>query len=265
MRASRRASPNSNARWRLAVPDTVAIVTGHTRGLGAAIAAHLLVREIPVLGIARGENASLAGRHGELLVQSRLDLADAQALTQWIAGTTLRRFCADAATALLVNNAGVLQPVGPLRSQDPELVSRAVAVNVGAALALSAAFVAATSGAHDRRILHISSGAGSNAYAGWSVYCATKAALDHHARAVALDRTPALRIASVAPGVIDTGMQAEIRAASEQDFPDRRRFEVLKREGRLIAPDDAGRNVVEFLLSDAFGRDAVTDLRRRRG
>ena len=245
--------------------DTVAVVTGHTRGLGAAIAAHLLAREIPVLGIARHENASLAGRHGKLLAQSRLDLADANALTRWTQGDSLRRFCADATNPLLVNNAGVLQPVGPLESQDPELVSRAVVVNVGAALALSAAFVAATAGANDRRILHISSGAGSSAYAGWSVYCATKAALDHHARAVALDRTPALRVASVAPGVIDTDMQAEIRAASESDFPDRRRFEELKREGRLIAPDDAGRDLVEFLLSDAFGRDAVTDLRRRRG
>jgi NAD(P)-dependent dehydrogenase (short-subunit alcohol dehydrogenase family) len=97
------------------------------------------------------------------------------------------------------------------------------------------------------------------------VYCATKAALDQHARAVALDRTPALRIASVAPGVIDTDMQAEIRAASEEDFPDRRRFEELKRDRQLRSPAEAGREVVELLLSNAFGRDTVTDLRQRGG
>jgi hypothetical protein len=152
-----------------------------------------------------------------------------------------------------------------LQSQDAEAVAKAVAVNVGAPLVLSAAFVAATSEHRDRRILHISSGAASNAYAGWSVYCATKAALDQHARAVALDRTPALRIASVAPGVIDTDMQAEIRAASEEDFPDRRRFEELKRDRQLRSPAEAGREVVELLLSNAFGRDTVTDLRQRGG
>lgn len=245
--------------------DTIAVVTGHTRGLGAAIAAHLLAREIRVLGIARHENDALAEHHGDSLTQVQLDLADANALTAWIRQDALSSYLGGSQTAVLVNNAGLLQPVGPLESQDAQSVSRAVAVNVGAALALSAAFVAATGHARDRRILHISSGAGSKAYAGWSVYCATKAALDHHARAVTLDRTPALRIASVAPGVIDTDMQAEIRAASETDFPDRRRFEDMKREGRLPSPDDVGREVVEFLLSAVFGREPVTDLRRLGG
>jgi benzil reductase ((S)-benzoin forming) len=247
------------------MPDVAAIVTGHTRGLGAAIAAHLLAREIRVLGIARKANEALARRHPDDLSESQLDLADAGAVTAWLRGDTLAAHLRGAATALLVNNAGVLQPVGPLESQNAEDVSRAVAVNVGAALALSAAFVAVTTDARDRRILHISSGAASSPYAGWSVYCATKAALDQHARAVALDRTPALRIASVAPGVIDTDMQAEIRRASERDFPDRTRFDTLKREGRLRAPDDAGRAVVTFLLSEAFGREPVTDLRTRNG
>jgi benzil reductase ((S)-benzoin forming) len=94
------------------------------------------------------------------------------------------------------------------------------------------------------------------------VYCATKAALDHHARAVALDRTPSLRIASVAPGIIDTDMQAEIRGTTDDAFPDRPRFVELKREGRLRSPDEAGRDVVELLLSREFGGDPVTDLRR---
>ena len=108
------------------------------------------------------------------------------------------------------------------------------------------------------------SGAGSSAYAGWSVYCASKAALDHHARAVALDRTPGLRIASIAPGVIDTDMQAEIRATSDDRFPDRHRFEALKRDGKLRLPDDAARELVDALLAPDFGEEPVADLRRSR-
>lgn len=241
---------------------TAAVVTGHTRGLGSAIARRLLGGGARVLGIARHTNHELAERHGEAFVQAQLDLADAAAVTAWLRGDALARFVSDSRTAVLVNNAGVVQPVGPLDAQDVSGVARAVVVNVAAALALSAAFTAATSDVPDRRILHVSSGAGTRAYAGWSVYCASKAALDHHARAVSLDRTPALRIASVAPGVVDTDMQAEIRATTDEKFPDRRRFVALKRERRLLSPDEAARAVVELLLSEAYGREAVLDLRR---
>jgi benzil reductase ((S)-benzoin forming) len=238
-----------------------AVVTGHSKGLGAAIATHLLSRGIRVLGVARHENADLAKRFGETLTQVRLDLADSAALTRWLESDALAGFLRGSTRALLVNNAGVLQPIGPLETQDVSLVARAVAVNVAAALMASAAFVAATRDASDRRILHISSGAGTKAYAGWSVYCATKAALDHHARCVALDRTPRLRISSVAPGTVDTEMQEEIRATTSQKFPDHDRFVAMKREGRLRSPDQVGRAVVELLLSDTFGREPVTDLR----
>jgi benzil reductase ((S)-benzoin forming) len=238
----------------------VAVVTGHSRGLGSSIAEHLVSRGIHVLGISRHENADLARRYGDALTQVALDLADSAALEHWLRGGALARFLRGADSALLVNNAGIVQPTGPLATQDVAIVSQAVAVNVAAPLMLSAAFAAA-SDARDRRILHISSGAGRNAYAGWSVYCATKAALDHHARAVALDRTPSLRIGSVAPGVIDTDMQAEVRATAPDQLPDRQRFVDMKREGRLLSPDAAGRAVVELLLSDAFGDEPVSDVR----
>ena len=242
--------------------ETSAVVTGHSRGLGAAIANELLERGVGVLGISRRGNADLARRHGDALREVRRDLADATGLVDWTRGGMLADFLGGSRSALLVNNAGIVQPVGPLHVQDLATVARAVTLNVAAPLILAAAFAASTEGIADRRIVHISSGAGSNAYSGWSVYCATKAALDHHARATALDRIPRLRIASVAPGVIDTDMQAEVRATPEERFPDRRRFEDLQRTGRLRSADDAGREVVDFLLSDGFGREVVTDLRR---
>ena len=241
---------------------TAAVVTGHSRGLGAAIAGHLLGRGMRVLGISRRGNDELARRHGDALREVLRDLSDSTGLIDWTRGGMLADFLGGAATAFLVNNAGNVHPVGPLQMHDVVTVARAVSLNVAAPLILSAAFAANSAGVADRRIVHISSGAGSNPYSGWSVYCATKAALDHHARTTALDRIPGLRIASVAPGVIDTDMQAEVRATPEERFPDRRRFEELQRSGRLRSAEDAGRAVVDFLLSDAFGQEAVTDLRR---
>jgi NAD(P)-dependent dehydrogenase (short-subunit alcohol dehydrogenase family) len=239
-------------------PRSVAVVTGHSRGLGAAIADDLLHRGIPVLGVSRSRRTkSVDG-----LEQAEVDLADEVQLHAWLGTDALTRFAGTADRTILVNNAGLLQPIGRLEQQDPAAVTRAVAVNVGAVLALSAAFARATGTAADRRILHVSSGAARNAYAGWSVYCATKAALDHHARAVVLDRSPRLRIASVAPGVIDTDMQAEIRETPQDNFPDRERFVAMKEEGSLRTPADAAKSLVDHLLSSTFGDEPVTETRR---
>jgi len=230
------------------------IVTGHTRGLGAAIAAELQSRGLAVLGLARGRS-TLAG-----IEQAEVDMADPVALQVWLAGPTLRDFLAGADTVYLVNNAGVVTPVGPLAAQDPAAVLQAVMLNVGAPLALAAAFVQAAPES-TRRILHISSGAGRNAYPGWAVYCATKAALDQHARAVQLDGDPRVLAVSLAPGVIDTDMQAAIRATPAANFPLRERFVELKDTGGLTSPEDCARNLADYLLAPGFGREAVDDLR----
>ena len=231
-----------------------AVVTGHTRGLGAAIAAELLARGIAVLGLARGRLPLSA------IQQIELDMADPGALQTWLAGDALRDFLQDAEDAFLVNNAGVVTPVGPLAAQDPAQVLRAVALNVGAPLALAAAFVRAAP-MSQRRILHVSSGAARSAYPGWAVYCATKAALDQHARAVLLDGDMSVRACSLAPGVIDTDMQAAIRATPDADFPMRERFVALKEGGALDSPADCARRLVDYLLARGFGSEPVDDLR----
>ena len=236
-----------------------AIVTGHSKGLGAALAADLLERGAQVLGISRttGHASTAAG-----LTELSLDMADTAALAFWLGGDTLRTWLADADTVLLINNAGTVQPVGPLASQDPAVVGRAVAINVAAPLMLSAAVVQAMPTGAACRVVHISSGAGRNAYPGWSVYCATKAAFDLHASAAAQDDNGDLRIVSLAPGVIDTDMQGEIRASTIEQFPLRQRFDALKNTGELAAPARVARQLIDFLMGKDFGRDPVADLRQ---
>ena len=235
-----------------------AIVTGHSRGLGEGIATALLEQGIEVLGISRASSSSL---RSPALRELALDLADSRALSAWLADGELSAFLAGAEGALLVNNAGIVQPVAPAGKQQAGLLERAMALNVTAPLLLSNAFIAASAAMPDRRIAHVSSGAGRNAYAGWSAYCAGKAALDMHARAVQADAIPGLRIASIAPGVIDTAMQAELRGASEADFPQLARFLALKEEGGLSDAHETGRRFVRLLLSAQFGANALADLR----
>jgi benzil reductase ((S)-benzoin forming) len=240
---------------------TRAIVTGHTRGLGAALAEQLLSRNIAVLALSRSRNTTLAQRYPQTFKEVELDLADPARVAQWIAGDALSRFVDGAQSVLLFNNAGTVQPIGPLESQDAAAIASAVGLNVATPLMLASAVATASVTASDRRIVHISSGAGRNAYPGWSIYCATKAALDHHARAVVLDANRALRICSVAPGVVDTNMQAEIRGSGEEKFPLREKFEELKRNGQLVSPEQCATQLINFALSDAFGETPVADIR----
>lgn len=242
-----------------------AIITGHSRGLGAAIAENLLERNIPLLGLSRQAHAELGKRFPDSLEQIQIDLSDTAAITQWINGGRLREFLAGSSTALLINNAGMLQPVGPVGTQDPDAIARAITLNVAAPMMMADAFANAGGDIGDKRILHVSSGAGRNAVPGWSIYGATKAALDHHARAATLDHAPGLRICSLAPGVIDTDMQTEIRASTLDRFPQRARFDALKRDGALADPAVCARQLVDYLLSERFGETAIADLRELAG
>ncbi|MBP6653541.1 MAG: SDR family oxidoreductase [Propionivibrio sp.] len=237
-----------------------AILTGHTRGLGAAIAEQLLARDIPVLGLARSGNAALAARYPALLTEIALDLSDPATLLAALAGETVKDFVASAQSLLLINNAGMLQPVGRVEMQDAAAIARTVSLNVAAPLMLTSGIAAQMKG-RPCRVLHISSGAGRHAYPGWSIYCATKAALDQHASVIALDQSPGLKICSVAPGVVDTDMQTEVRAIPPEQFPMRERFIKMKNEGTLTPPSVAAGKLLDYLLSDAYGTVPLADVR----
>lgn len=249
---------------------TLAILTGHSRGLGAALVQDLLVQGFSVIGLSRrplAEPAQRAVHPGSRLDQIAVDLADLDRLERLLADDCLGKPVREADQVVLINNAGLLSPVGLVGEQSPTQIAQTVAVNVGAVLMLTNWFVRASQGCADRRVVQISSGAARSAYAGWSVYCATKAALDHHARCLALESEqpggPAtgLRICSLAPGVIDTDMQAQVRASELSAFPMRPKFDELKATGGLASPADVAQRLCNHLFSDAFGQDPVADLR----
>src|SRR5438067_2179953 len=91
-----------------------AIVTGHTKGLGAALANNLLARGVPVLGLARTHAPETAAAYPDLFEEVELDLADAPALSAWLAGRGLADYIDGSGAVLLLNNAGMVSPVGPL-------------------------------------------------------------------------------------------------------------------------------------------------------
>ena len=234
-----------------------AILTGHTKGLGLGILQALSQQNIPVMGISR----SHISQAPKSCAQVQLDLTNADALDSWLTTSELLHFIQDASEVLLINNAGWVSPIGPLPTQSTQLIAQSVQLNVAAPFVLSAYLAQHIHDQQALRILHVSSGAARNAYPGWSVYCATKAALDMHAQAVHMDAQAGIKICSLAPGVIDTDMQAQIREVDPAHFPNKQRFIDLKNQGQLSSAHHTASALVEFLLSTHFGTSPVADLR----
>lgn len=242
-------------------PMANVLITGHSRGLGAALTRELLGQGHRVLGISRMPARSLAPAPRHQFHELSLDLGQPTALAQFLGSSIVADFFNNAQQVILINNAGLLGPIGPFGALAQDQVLQSITVNIGAVLALTNSFIGATVQCPDRRIVHVSSGAGRSAYAGWGVYCASKAALDHHARCLALEQHQGLRIESLAPGIIDTEMQAQIRATSPDQFPMRSKFNQLKEDGALPSPDVVAKKLLDHLLGQQFGKISCTDLR----
>ncbi|HEY0877005.1 MAG TPA: SDR family oxidoreductase [Zeimonas sp.] len=249
-----------------AAATEVAIVTGASRGLGAAIAERLLAPDRRVVCIARSANEALlalAQARGAPIEYLRHDLADPRAIETLAASVTaMLRAQPDAKRFVLVNNAGVVEPIGPIETLRADTLATSLQVNLASLMRLTAAFLEATEEfGGERRILSISSGAARHPIAGWAPYCAAKAAVDMFTRCIVDEqarRPNPARACALAPGVLDTEMQSTIRAA---DFPSIERFRQLKAQGGLMAPQEAAARIVAYLDRDDFGARPIDDLR----
>lgn len=255
------------------MPQThLIILTGASRGMGLAMAQQLLKSGNTLLCIARSANPDLtteAKAAGVALEQWQQDLSQgdqaAHRLQAWLQAQGPQAF----ASATLINNAGVIPRIAPLSaSANPhDLADLAHALRVGleAPMQLTAAFLGATDAwTVPRKVLNISSGLGRRAMASQAAYCAAKAGMDHFTRCVALDealKPHGAKVCSLAPGVIDTDMQVQLRGADPASFPDRQNFANLKTGGQLTSPADAATRVLAWLERPDFGTHPVADVR----
>jgi len=249
-------------------PQPVTILTGASRGLGLGIAQALLARGHRLLTLQRtpsAELATLAADKGLQIEQWSVDLTDplpvAQRLQAWVAALPRGGIAA----LHLINNAALLVEPGPLSRADLQGVSAATRASLEAPLLLTAAFLAgSTDVTAPRKVLNISSGLGRFAMAGSAVYCAAKAGMDHYSRAVALEEaehTGGAKIVSLAPGVIDTDMQVQLRGADPKAFSSQSRFATMKDQGQLDSPEAAAAKVVACLERADFGAQTIADVR----
>lgn len=205
-------------------------VTGTSRGIGRALADALL-RDDDARVIGIGRTAGPSHRNYQHI---SMDLADLEVVAGFRFPTH-----ADAERLVLVNNAGTLAPKS-LGDEDAAGIIRTYAINAVAPVLLMNAFIAAyRQRTCPRSICNLSSVAASTAIHGAALYCGTKAALEMTSGVAATElagNDAGFRVFSLDPGSVDTGMQATLRDASEQDFPGGARNRRFKEEGLLAAP-----------------------------
>jgi benzil reductase ((S)-benzoin forming) len=166
---------------------------------------------------------------------------------------------------VLVNNAGVISPVGMVDRVEAIDLERALAVNFTAPILLMRRFLIATAtSAKLRRVINISSGAGRRPIFGWGAYCAAKAGIDMVSRVAALEAQTAhtgVQVVSLAPGVIDTPMQGVVRSATPEEFVDVERFRQMKADGELRDPVEVAAEILRHERSGKLFAEPIADLR----
>lgn len=225
----------------------VALITGASRGIGADCAADWSARGMRLALCSRSQPALAAS---DDVLAERVDVSDAEAFGRF-AQAAIERF---GRIDLWVNNAGVLDPIAPLRDVKLEDFQQHIEINLTGVFIGTQLFVRHVREREGEGVLiNVSSGAAWSAYAGWATYCAGKAGLERLTECVALEEEgTGLRAYSVAPGVVDTAMQDRIRASTPEDFPQVERFKQMKQEEAF----NTGAFVAQEFIKLAFDPEA---------
>lgn len=231
----------------MTINDKVALVTGASRGIGAAIAEQLGKAGAVVIGTATSESGAekISARFAELGIRGKgkvLNVTDAESVAN------LLKEVGDefGAPAILVNNAGITKDNLLMRMSDEEWFD-VINTNLSAIYRLSKGVLRGMMKARWGRIINISSVVGSMGNPGQSNYAATKAGVSGFARSLAAEvGSRNITVNTVAPGFIDTDMTKVL--------PEEQKQQLLSRIplGRLGAPEEIAA-VVLFLASDAAG------------
>jgi benzil reductase ((S)-benzoin forming) len=243
--------------------EHLVIITGHSSGLGRALLDLCLQDDTYVVGIARRR---LELQHPHLKqIQADFSIMD-HGIEQLLQPLAPFLDAAVWQSVTLVNNAGTVQPVGLIGQLDARAIAASLHTNLTIPLQLSN-WLLRRFPQQRLRIAQISSGAAYKPYAGWGVYCSSKAGLRMAAQVMAAEAEVSGRDLSLViyePGVLDTPMQEELRKSPVEQFPQVERFRELQKSGQLVAPLDSARELWQLLCDKDLPRLTETRYGTRR-
>lgn len=245
------------------------IITGTSRGIGEALVKSLMAEGNVVFCIARNNNPGLkmqADYKDLEMYEMAMDLLDIGKIGPMMKNIFKKVEAKDVEGITLINNAGTIHPIRRVGSgEGGEAIMRNVTVNLTAAMIVTDHFVRETeSWSCPRKVVNLSTGAAARSIPGWSAYCSAKAGLKMYAACLSEEqagRANPVQVVSFAPGVVDTEMQAEIRHAEPEAFPQLQKFKDYKEQGQLLSPLEVAEKMIEFIHSPEFGQERDVDVR----
>jgi benzil reductase ((S)-benzoin forming) len=228
------------------------IITGVSRGMGEAIAELYLQKGFQVIGVGRSHKVD----HSNFSF-IECDLSNTENVKTLFKGQQFDQ------PVTLINNAGIIGSILRISDQEDLDLEHVMTVNVTSPMLLLQSVYRNMTNKSDFTLVNISSGAANRAIPSWSSYCASKAALNMLTEAFFVEEQEKgieLKAYAVSPGVIDTGMQEQIRNASPEQFSAVDNFKQMKEDGVLYSSDEAALRL-DILLSQEFSGEVKHDLR----
>lgn len=220
----------------------LAIISGGSKGLGQKLCEQYLARDFEVIEFSRSAPHAYS---------VKIDLASAMDSSRIVSETLKPLAKQEWQKIVVISNAGLLTPVGPTAKKDIESVIANLNTNfVSGIVFMTEVLRQFQQHTSKKTIASISSGAALGERAGWSLYCAAKAGLEHFIRSVAREQdaeSQPFKMINIDPGLIDTGMQTTIRQSSVEDFPSVEQFKQRKETGLLVPPEKVAEGIIRII------------------
>lgn len=230
------------------------IISGGSKGLGLSIINKLEKKNWKIIDFSR------SGKKYNI----KTDLSDSNSLLKTVKESLSQLDKASINKIYIISNAATITPIKKSYNITSEDVINNFTVNIQSPVILLNYLISFFRDLKiPKKIVNISSGAALHGYAGWSLYCASKAAMENYINSVILDEETEVypfTIINFDPGIMDTDMQREIRCSNNEDFPQLERFNNFKRDNVLVNPARVANILITILEGNtSSGRYSVKD------
>ncbi len=224
------------------------IITGGSKGLGAAIAEQALLNNSCVITISRTENKNIKN---ENLIQIKHDLSAPFEQTQKMFNFIFSKIdFKNCNHIFFINNAAQIQPVAEIGKLNSTDIQKHIYLNYTVPVLLTNWLMSKKVNQSGYKVVaQISSGASSFAITNWSIYCSSKAALEMFNSVMQIQTASdkKTKAFTYSPGIMDTGMQKIIRNLKKSDFPEVSRFVKYKKTNELRSADSVAKHFVKLI------------------
>jgi benzil reductase ((S)-benzoin forming) len=238
----------------------ILIITGGSNGIGKAIAQKYFDENFTVFSISRSKAVGVSYQ------QIEADLSNTSKAVSSLQSVFSQLEINAVSSITLINNAGSLGEINTLGNLTPENISKTIQLNTTTPLILTNEFIRSTKELNcKKQIINISSGAAISPYAGWSVYCTSKAAIDMTTKTTATEQEEinnGVKCVAIYPGVVDTNMQTAIRKTTESEFKNVQRFKELKKNNELYSPEFIAKRIFEIDEKNQLKNGDIIDIRK---